>query len=402
MKNLLIISLLLAVTPCISAQTIYEGTHKSFGHEDNYSITLPSELGWSDDYFIGGTHWQSASTGSYLSRLKRVDILGDILWDNDLTLYDGAGTQMNNRTLHVEDSHFWIGGTSIGVGYVENATNNGLIYGVKDNGDLAQPQEFVPVDVANTLHEEFVHMDEVIDSSGNLSWIVVGNTKSSVNGVNNRAVLLSYISGSGAVLWTMHLGSPNGGGGAVNDWDFGSNVLHIPGHGFFVSGSGNIFDPNSMSYKQGALATLIDYSGGILWHQIYTHSIDSYNTVSASAFYDEDQGLIFQIANGQGDPTFLENGFSLNVFKASTGESLADYRRNFHLDLKALKGMTVQPSQIDDNIVVSGFIDMPKPPIGTTAWPNGLMGQDHPPFLMEFSRLVDSVSTVIWNKVYPV
>ena len=45
---------------------------------------------------------------------------------------------------------------------------------------------------------------------------------------------------------------------------------------------------------------------------------------------------------------------------------------------------------------------MPKPPIGTTAWPNGLMGQDHPPFLMEFSRLVDSVSTVIWNKVYPV
>ena len=66
MKNLLIISLLLAAAPCISAQTIYEGTHKSFGHEDNYSITLPSELGWSDDYFIGGTHWQSASTGSYL------------------------------------------------------------------------------------------------------------------------------------------------------------------------------------------------------------------------------------------------------------------------------------------------------------------------------------------------
>ena len=53
---------------------------------------------------------------------------------------------------------------------------------------------------------------------------------------------------------------------------------------------------------------------------------------------------------------FLKMVFSLNVFKASTGESLADYRRNFHLDLKALKGMTVQPSQIDDNIVVSGFL----------------------------------------------
>ena len=400
MKHLLIISLLLVVVPCISAQTIYEGTHKSFGHEDNYSIALPSEPGWTNDYFIGGTHSPSATIGSYLSRLKRVDILGDILWDNDLALYDVAGTQMNNRTLHVEDSPFWIGGSTIGVGYVENVTNNGLIYGVKDNGDLAQPQEFVPVGVADTEHEEFIHVDEVIDQSGNLGWVVVGNTKSALPGANNRAVLLSYISGTGAVLWTMHLGSGNDG--APVDWDYGSNVLHIPNHGFFVSGSGNIYDPISMSYKQGALATLIHYDGTITWHHIYTHSINSYDTVSASAFYDETEGIIFQIANGQGDPTFLENGFSLNAFKV-TGDMLPEYRRNFHLDPYSLKGMTVQPGQINDNIVVSGFVDMPKPPPGSTAWPNGLMAQDHPPFLMEFSRLMDdSASTVIWNKVYPV
>ena len=405
MKHLLIISILLVVAPCISAQTIYEGTHKSFGHEDNYSITLPSEPGWTNDYFIGGTHWPSNSIGSYFSRIKRVDILGNILWDNDLRLFDVAGTEMSNRTLHVKDSPFWIGGSTIGVGYVENATNNGLIYGVKDDGDIAIPHEFVPLGIADTEHEEFVHMDEVeVDATGdnsNLGWVVVGNTKSALPGANNRAVLLSYISGTGAVIWTMHLGSSNDG--APVDWDYGSHVLHIPGHGFFVSGSGNIYDPNSMSYKQGALATLIGYGGAIIWHHIYTHSIDSYNTVSASAFYDETEGTIFQIANGQGDPSFLENGFSLNAFKVTSGDYLPEYRRNFYLDNKALKGMTVQPAQTGDNIVVSGFVDMPKPPIGTTAWPNGLMGQDHPPFLMEFSRLMDdSVSTVMWNKVYPV
>jgi hypothetical protein len=401
MRHLLII-LSFFLSLFLSAQTIYEGTHKSFGHEDNYSIALPSEPGWADDYFIGGTHWQSTPPSPYLSRLKRVDILGDILWDNDLSLYDGAGILMNNRTLHVEDSPFWLGGSTIGVGYLENATNNGLIYGVKDNGDLAQPQEFVPVAGGDTEHEEFVHVDEVTDENGNLlGWIVVGNSKSAVPGANNRAVLLSYISSTGAVLWTIHLGSGNDG--APIDWDYGSNVLHIPGHGFFVSGSGNIYDPNSMSYKQGAIATLIGYGGAIIWHHIYTHSIDSYDTVSASAFYDETEGTIFQIANGQGDPTFLENGFSLNAFKVTSGQMLPEYRRNFYLDNKALKGMTVQPAQTGDNIVVSGFVDMPKPPIGTSAWPNGLMGQDHPPFLMEFSRLMDnSGSTVMWNKVYPV
>jgi hypothetical protein len=76
MKHLLIISLLL-VAPCLSAQIIYEGTHVDpLGNEDNYSIALPSDIGWADDYFIGGTHMYNYMT----SRLKRVDILGNILW----------------------------------------------------------------------------------------------------------------------------------------------------------------------------------------------------------------------------------------------------------------------------------------------------------------------------------
>jgi len=397
MKHLFIISLLLVAAPCISAQTIYEGTHVDYlGHEDNYSIALPSDIGWANDYFIGGTQINNYTR----SRLKRVDILGNILWDNDLMLYCCAGTPKQNRTLHVEDSPFWIGGSAIGVG---NVLADGLIYGVKDNGDVVQPLQFeldIPFDSLDPNVDEIVHIDEVIDENGNLSWVIVGNTKSALLGANNRAVLLSYISNTGTVLWTKHLGSPNDG--AFADWDYGSNVLHIPGSGFFVSGSGNIYDPTSMSYKQGALATLIHYDGTVTWHKIYTHSIDSYNTVSASAFYDEAQELIFQIANGQLDPSFPENGFSLNVFKVTTGDILPEYSRNFHLENYSLKGMTIQPAQTGDNIAVSGFVKMPAPPAGSTAWPNGLTVDDHPPFLMEFSRLTNSASTVMWNKVYPV
>ncbi|HHZ81634.1 MAG TPA: hypothetical protein EYN64_02765, partial [Flavobacteriales bacterium] len=319
MKHLLIISLFL-VAPCLSAQIIYEGTHVDYmGNEDNYSIALPSDIGWADDYFIGGTHMYNYMT----SRLKRVDILGNILWDNDLLFFDEAGLSKPNRTLHVEDSPFWLGGSVIGVG---NVSEDGLIYGVKENGAVVQPLQFeldIPFGSIDPNVDEIVHIDEVIDPNGNLGWIVVGNTKLSSLGAN-RSVLLSYISGTGAVLWTMHLGSPNDG--SPNDWDYGSNVLHIPGKGFFVSGSGNIYDPASMSYKQGALATLIHYDGTVTWHRIYTHSIESYNTVSASAFYDETLGQIFQIANGQGDPTFFENGFSLNVFKVANGSILPGYR----------------------------------------------------------------------------
>jgi len=395
MKHLLIISLLL-VAPCLSAQIIYEGTHVDpLGNEDNYSIALPSDIGWADDYFIGGTHMYNYMT----SRLKRVDILGNILWDNDLLFFDEAGLSKPNRTLHVEDSPFWLGGSVIGVG---NVSEDGLIYGVKENGAVVQPLQFeldIPFGSIDPNVDEIVHIDEVIDPNGNLGWIVVGNTKLSSLGAN-RSVLLSYISGTGAVLWTMHLGSPNDG--SPNDWDYGSNVLHIPGKGFFVSGSGNIYDPVSMSYKQGALATLIHYDGTVTWHRIYTHSIESYNTVSASAFYDETLGQIFQIANGQGDPTFFENGFSLNVFKVGEGSILPEYSRNFHLENYSLKGMTIQPAQTGDNIAVSGFVKMPAPPAGSPAWPNGLTEYDRPPFLMEFERLANSASTVMWNKVYPV
>ncbi|HHZ81759.1 MAG TPA: hypothetical protein EYN64_03430, partial [Flavobacteriales bacterium] len=405
MKHLLIIPLLF-LSPYLFSQTIYEGTHISIGHEDNYSISLPSNPIWADDYLISGTYWPVTiftDPTTYYSRLKRVDVVGDIMWDYDYQFYGAAGTPMYNRTLHVDESEYGSGSSALCVGYVDNVTKNALIYGVNTVGGIVEANELVNVEGPDVDHEEFVHADEV--SGANIiypGWIVVGNTKSGLPGANDRSVLLSYISVTGAVLWTRLLGSPIDSPGTSDDWDYGSNVLHIPDYGFFVSGSGNIYDPNSMTYKQGALATLIHYDGTIMWHQIYVHSTLADNTVSASAFYDETNGLIFQIANGQGDPTFLENGFSLNAFKVTSGESFPEFRRNFHLDNTPLKGMTVQPSQSFDNIVVSGFLDMPSPPSGANAWPNGLVDSDRPPFLMEFSRLRDTVSTVIWNKVYPV
>ena len=220
MRQLIFIALF-SLSPLLSAQTIYEGTHVHAGDEDNYSIASPDELGWDGDYFIGGTQWPpvTAPPGPFYSQIKRVNNIGTNIWDLDLMIIDPTGNIKSNRTLHVDDAQLWDDASAMAVGYTKGATLDGLIYSVKDVGVFGNVLEFRPDAASDNSNDVFNHSTEVIFGNYN-GWAVVGNS-SPLFSLDTKSISHVYYK-----YWSCKLDS------SLREWDYrgglGPWLTHTP------------------------------------------------------------------------------------------------------------------------------------------------------------------------------
>ena len=361
-------------------------SQRSIGNENHYAISNPSQL--EGDVIIAGAYEFPTSTTN--ARLKRLKANGDITWD----IYMKADG-MPNRAMHLDPSG-WGEGVATVFGFMEEGGKEALIYGVNDDASIMYPVKLSTP--GSNFFEETTFLHGIQSTDG--GWVAVGEYKSGPN----RSGLVVKLSATGALDWSVHIDAPTTNTGP--DFDALNHVVEVPDLGYIVGGSGNYIDPSGV-VKQGALAALVGYNGSQIWGQTYVHSDISYESIAARTVATA-EGKYYQIVNGRGDVTFLENGFSIYEVDLLNGIAPFDVR-HIHIQEHPIKVMSAHPHpQNPEHLLLSGFLELDASnlPYG----PNDpqsfyeISAGDRPPFLMEINPGISQpgLSCIQWHQVYDV
>ena len=361
-------------------------SQRSMGNENHYAISNPSQL--EGDFIVAGAYEFPSSTTN--ARLKRLKSNGEIVWDVYMKA-DG----MPNRAMHA-DASGWGEGSATVFGFMEEGNQEALIYGVASDASILDPMKLsVP---GGSFFEEttFLHGIQSLDGG----WVAVGEYKSGPN----RSGLMVKLTAAGTLDWSIHIDAPTTNAGP--DFDALNHVIEVPDLGYIVGGSGNYIDPSGV-VKQGALAAMVGYNGSQLWGQTYVHSDISYESVAARTVATT-EGKYYQIVNGRGDVTYLENGFSIYEIDLSNGIAPFDVR-HIHIQEHPIKVMSAHPHpQNPEHLLLSGFLEvdasnLPYDPNDPQSFYEISAG-DRPPFLMEINPGISQpgLSCIEWHQVYDV
>ncbi len=361
-------------------------TQRSIGSENHYAISSPSQL--EGDLIVAGAYeFPSLTTNA---RLKRLKANGEIVWDVYMEA-DG----MPNRAMHVDPSG-WGEAAATVFGFMEEGPKEALIYGVADDATIMYPMKLSTP--GGNFFEETTFLHGIQSADG--GWVAVGEYKSGPN----RSGLVVKLNPTGTLAWSIHIDAPSTNAGP--DYDALNHVIEVPDYGYIVGGSGNYIDPSGM-VKQGALAALVSYNGSQLWGQTYVHSDLSYESVAARTVATSN-GKYYQIVNGRGDPTYIENGFS--IYEVDILNGIAPFNvRHIHIQEHPIKVMSAYPHpENPEHLLLAGFLelDVTNLPYG----PNDpqsfydIAAGDRPPFLMEINPgiIQPGLSCIEWHEVYDV
>jgi hypothetical protein len=399
MRHLTILFFFAFISTTSSAQ-VFQTHHESFVNENHYSVAYPDN--WNGDYFVIGT--RNAESGIGYSKktmiIKRIDITGGIIWESLVYTPD---YEQNLFALHVDNSS-WDNGDVTVVGFRSlGNTQRAVIFGVRGDGTVTEakvlnsPGSSTIFLHAISTYPSGPHPITNADNDG-AGWVAVGSQHPD-NSANKKGLIVRYTS-IGAIAWIRNFNTLIGDN-STTDFDAINHVVEVPSVGFFLSGSGNYFSDDDGIYKQGALAMMLDFNGELKWSRIYSHSNYAHSTVAASATYTAD-GELYQIANGQGDSSFNENGFSVHRINPINGEFIGQ-GNNFNMNNKGLKAMTLRNHKNDPTVLmVSGFLE-------TATCESDIAGElisenNHPPFLMQLNQVLDAntISLIDWHHIYNV
>jgi hypothetical protein len=388
----LTISIFCTFIATVSFAQVLQTHYESIVNENHYTVAYPVD--WNGDYFVIGTRDMTGVPPLKKAYMKRVDVDGNIVWEYLMQTVD-----RHNIAFHVDESS-WGGGDVSVTGFVSTAGNNqrAIIYGVHGDGTISNPKLLSTPDV--TPNSIFMHhiatsdsstVDPLVDGSG---WIAVGTQHADFD--TDKTGLVVRFNASGSIAWSRHISTPNITGPNV-DFDGLNHVVEVPDFGFLVSGSGNFYIDGS--YRQGALATMLDWEGEIIWSKVYSHANNAHSTVAASATVIGQN--IFQIANGQGS-TGADHGFSVHRLHPVTGEFANNHSNGFYQNpYNQIKAMTLRSHLSDDTkLMVSGFLELPECPNNSNCeWVPG----DHPPFLMQILQQNNGTTPMVdWHHIYDV
>ena len=388
MRHLTILFFFAFISTTSLAQEL-QAHYESPSDENHYTIAYPTD--WGGDYFVIGTIYPlyPLKKNAYM---KRIDEDGNIVWEFLLSTF-WLGNQNHNIAFHVDESS-WGNGDITVVGFESNDTGDiqqGLIYGVKSDGTITNllNLDYTGDELWKTNLMHIISTDPSADGAG---WIAVGVQ----NGDGDQNGLVIRIDVSGNLLWCKHISTPNDLNTLI-DFDGLSHVVEVPG-GFFLSGSGNFENEDGSGYKQGALATMINYDGEVLWSNVYSHVSSAHSTVAASATYT-DNGKLYQIANGQGNAG-NDHGFFVNrIGLIDEGWGVVS-SRNYNNFPTPFKAMTLRNHKTDSSLlIVSGFLELPDCPNNGNC---GFVPGDHPPFLMQIQQQPNGTNPIDWIHIYDV
>jgi hypothetical protein len=177
------------------------------------------------------------------------------------------------------------------------------------------------------------------------------------------------------------------------DWDMNSSGLEVDGIGYFISGAAN--GNGAGSVYQEAQATMLDYSGNLVWEKTYSanHSSGGHKYVAKKAIYDNATNEIFQMGNSS-----FSHQFFVNVFDASSGITDASKTIFFSSGLGAnIQGFEIIESLDPANYCIAGFHRQHSWISEDDGPTNGTSQNGSPAFLLELEK---ASQTINWNQQY--
>jgi len=367
---------------------VVQSTQVSPGNENHYAVSEPPS--WGGELLVTGTYDHPVE--GLNARFKRIKSNGQIVWDFFMTADD-----MPNRAMHSIASMWDATASATVFGFMEEGSPEALIYGLDDSGGVTNPMKLVNLFASNLEGTTFLHGIETSDGG----WLAVGEFKEG----SVQSGLVVKISATGSVEWTLHVDSFTNN--PLHDFDALNHVIEVPEFGFLIGGSGNYLDP-TLQIRQGALISLIGYSGNMEWGETYVHSdFAGYESVAVRTVSNLN-GKYFQIINGRGDFSFVKNGFSIHEIDMVNGGIVLGADRNLHIQEHPMKAMSVHahPNH-PENLIVAGFLETDVTDLAVN--PNdlsvyGILPGDRPPFLMEINPSIaePGVSCMEWHHFYDV
>lgn len=317
---------------------VVQSTQVSPGNENHYAVSEPPS--WGGELLVTGTYDHPVE--GLNARFKRIKSNGQIVWDFFMTADD-----MPNRAMHSIASMWDATASATVFGFMEEGSPEALIYGLDDSGGVTNPMKLVNLFASNLEGTTFLHGIETSDGG----WLAVGEFKEG----SVQSGLVVKISATGSVEWTLHVDSFTNN--PLHDFDALNHVIEVPEFGFLIGGSGNYLDP-TLQIRQGALISLIGYSGNMEWGETYVHSdFAGYESVAVRTVSNLN-GKYFQIINGRGDFSFVKNGFSIHEIDMVNGGIVLGADRNLHIQEHPMKAMSVHahPNH-PENLIVAGFLE---------------------------------------------
>lgn len=111
----------------------------------------------------------------------------------------------------------------------------------------------------------------------------------------------------------------------IADYNLVESILEIPGQGYFISGAVNE-QVNTPYY--GALATMVDYNGNIMWNHSFRNT--TYGQIGVDAFYDDQCDIIYHLSTNSSTKnieiaSFLNNGTMMHCAQYQLADDYAGY-----------------------------------------------------------------------------